>query len=767
MRSPRDLLAGAALLAAALAFLWIWLHAPAGTPAFDVYMYYQPNMLYAKQRLAAGGSGLLWNPWQNCGQPSFGISSTGILYPATLFYLLVDGDLALRLVTVANFLIAGLGAYGLGRELGIGRVAALCGALAFQLGSGSVDLNTWGPQMGAAYVWLPMAMLFCERLLRAPTLGGAVGLGLSLAMSLLPGFPQVVVYAYQLIALRVLWELGTRRAAWSPRTIGLVGLGLLLAPLLTAVHLVPGIEMAARSVRGAALKMNEMQPGSSYTWQTLRLQLAGRYDLFNPIVVIPAAAAGAWWCRRGTRRIGAFYLLAGILYVLLALGEATPLFGLYRRLPLGALFREPGRFTWMSSFCLAVLCGLGVDALLHPTAARWGRLAAPASVVAAMVGLSAMTFTGLLPMELVLGGVLIASGLAVAASARWRPLAALAMTVAMVLGLFLFFPIFSAAQPAATASRFFPKARWGVAVRNFPIRRLIDGAELTRETAALRRFAGRLTPQDRSYFAYEQEDFSFMLKSASLFSLASAQDYEPQAARRYGDYYILMRSGRRLDNLNQFYFPLLGQQMFQRPLLDLAAARYVIVANDVDPPAHFGNPPLYPLEVSDDLRLTLYENPAALARARWVPAATVVADPVALLDRLARGRDDPRALLLLEEPPADGFLGADTGTSDPATVDFTADEPEHVVLRVRAPARGFVHLADQYFPGWEVTVNGAPAPILRANYLFRAVEVPAGESVVEFRYRPASLRIGGAISTLTVLALIAAALWSRRTRAAR
>ncbi|HSP95686.1 MAG TPA: YfhO family protein [Candidatus Dormibacteraeota bacterium] len=767
MRSPRDLLAGALLLAAALAFLWFWLHAPAGTPAFDIYMYYHPNMLYAAQRLAAGGSGLLWNPWQNCGQPSFGISSTGLLYPANLFYLLVDPDLALRLVTVTNFLVAGLGAYALGRELGTGRVAALCGALAFQLGCGSIDLNTWGPQMGGTYVWLPVAMLCCERLLRAPTFAAAVGLGVALALPLLPGFPQVVFYTYQLIALRVLWELLTRRAAWSPRTIGLVGLGLLLAPLLTAVHLVPGIEMAARSVRSAALSMREMQPGSAYTWQTLRLQLAGRYDLFNPIVVVPAAAAGAWWCRRATRRVGAFYLLGGVLYLLLALGEATPLFTLYRRLPLGALFREPARFTWMTSFCLAVLCGLGVDALLHRPAGRWQRLAGPVSVAAAMLGLSAMTFTGLLPMELVLGAVVIASGLAVAASARWRPLAAGAITLAMALGLLLFHPFFSAAQPSATASRFFPRARWGVSVRNFTGRRLIDGEALTREADPLRRFATRLTPQDRSYFSYEAGDFSFMMKSASLFSLASVQDYEPQAARRYGDYYTLMRSGRRLDNLNQFYFPVLGRQEFRRPLLDLAAGRYVIVANDTDPPAHFGQPPLYPLDVSDDLRLTLYENPAALPRARWVPTARVVADPVALLDRLATRGDDPRRVLLLEEPPPGGFLGDRAQAADDAAVDFSVDEPEHVVLRVRAPARGFVHLADQHFPGWEATVNGAPAPILRASYLFRAVEVPAGESVVEFRYRPASLRIGAAISATTVLALIAAALWSRRTRAGR
>jgi len=50
-------------------------------------------------------------------------------------------------------------------------------------------------------------------------------------------------------------------------------------------------------------------------------------------------------------------------------------------------------------------------------------------------------------------------------------------------------------------------------------------------------------------------------------------------------------------------------------------------------------------------------------------------------------------------------------------------------------------------------VNGAPAPILRANYLFRLVEVPAGESTVEFRYTPASVRVGAAISAATLLVL--------------
>lgn len=152
--------------------------------------------------------------------------------------------------------------------------------------------------------------------------------------------------------------------------------------------------------------------------------------------------------------------------------------------------------------------------------------------------------------------------------------------------------------------------------------------------------------------------------------------------------------------------------------------RYVVIADDSQPVEDFGRPPLREVDASDDLRLKLYENPSALPRARWVPEAIVVPDAVSVLRRLSAARDDPRAVLLLEAPPPSGFLGAPSAT--PGRVTIERNEPERVTLRVSAPTRGFVQLADQYYPGWRATVNGEPAAILRADFLFRAVEVPAG-----------------------------------------
>jgi hypothetical protein len=57
----------------------------------------------------------------------------------------------------------------------------------------------------------------------------------------------------------------------------------------------------------------------------------------------------------------------------------------------------------------------------------------------------------------------------------------------------------------------------------------------------------------------------------------------------------------------------------------------------------------------------------------------------------------------------------------------------------------------RYYPGWVATVDRIEVPILRSDFAFRAVSVPAGDHLVEFRYRPASVRYGAWMSALGAL----------------
>jgi hypothetical protein len=138
-------------------------------------------------------------------------------------------------------------------------------------------------------------------------------------------------------------------------------------------------------------------------------------------------------------------------------------------------------------------------------------------------------------------------------------------------------------------------------------------------------------------------------------------------------------------------------------------------------------------------------------------------DPGVRLRRLAAGIDDRRRLALVAAPPPSGFLGV-PGNQAIAEMRFAVDEPERVVLEGTAPERGFVFLADQYFPGWSATVNGQPAAIALANHAFRLVEVPKGPATVEFRYSPPRFFIGVLVSTLTLTAVIAMLVATSRRR---
>jgi hypothetical protein len=300
-----------------------------GAVAFDVYNYFYPNMLHALRSLAGGGKGLLWNPFQNCGQPFFAITESGLLYPFNLVFLVAQPETALRALLFANLVIGGLGSYALGRELGLSRLASLAAALAFVLGNASYQLTVWMPTVQAPYMWMPAAMLCCERLVRAPSLRPALLLGIVLALGLLPGHPQFVLFTCQLVALRLLWALvdgGERRGF--VRALGGVAMAMLLMLLLTATQFYSSLQSIAESVRHTSLAGREIAPRPNDTLASIAQSIQSR-SVTAPFNLISAVLAVTALASTTRRRAALFYFLAGALFLILSLGDATPLGRLY------------------------------------------------------------------------------------------------------------------------------------------------------------------------------------------------------------------------------------------------------------------------------------------------------------------------------------------------------------------------------------------------------------------------------------------------------
>ncbi|MDP8923677.1 MAG: YfhO family protein, partial [Chloroflexota bacterium] len=142
-----------------------------------------------------------------------------------------------------------------------------------------------------------------------------------------------------------------------------------------------------------------------------------------------------------------------------------------------------------------------------------------------------------------------------------------------------------------------------------------------------------------------------------------------------------------------------------------------------------------------DPAVSIYENREAFPRAFVVSEPIWVADADAARARLRAGPFDPRRQVVLEgEAPA----GADqSGIRPDLTPAFVADDGwRAVTIDASSPVGGYLVLTDPYFPGWRAFVDGDEVPIRRADYLFRAVELPPGEHRIQFVFDPPYLGLG-------------------------
>jgi len=159
----------------------------------------------------------------------------------------------------------------------------------------------------------------------------------------------------------------------------------------------------------------------------------------------------------------------------------------------------------------------------------------------------------------------------------------------------------------------------------------------------------------------------------------------------------------------------------------------------------------------------VYENLTGFPRA-WVVDDYRVADREATRSALADDAVDLRRTVLLErEPPITPVAG---DTTAPVTVEDLSDDASSFSVDLDRP--GILVVSEVYYPAWKATVDGSPAPILRANRVLRAIALPAGRHRIEFRYDRSLLEKSAAVSAVTFLLTLLAivgSLVSRRKEA--
>lgn len=109
-----------------------------------------------------------------------------------------------------------------------------------------------------------------------------------------------------------------------------------------------------------------------------------------------------------------------------------------------------------------------------------------------------------------------------------------------------------------------------------------------------------------------------------------------------------------------------------------------------------------------------------------------------------------------------GNVAADTS----ATIKLVEASPKKLRYESQSSADGLAVFSEIYYPGWEATIDGEPTDVIRADYILRALEIPAGNHTVEFTFRPKPYIVGNKItrisSWIVLFVLLGSIVWSFR-----
>ncbi len=689
----------------------------------------------------------LWDPLLGMGAPLFANYQIALLYPPNILLYLVGPIWGQGLLVALHLIWAGLGMYFLARRLGLGVLSRAIAGMGFSL-SGYLVARSGFLSINAAAAWLPWAVLAVDRLVhlnqsaadRNEIIKSGCMLSIVLSFQWLAGHAQTAWYTAIMLAAWVLWRLiGGADLKQALKIVAYVALAGLFAFALCAVQLIPTLEYTLHSYRADTLDAEFALNYSFWPWRLLCLVLPGLFgspalgDYWGygnywedavyfgvlPFLLSVYAVISGWRNKSEHRGTIRFLTVSGLGALVLALGRNTPVFPfLFQHVPTFNMFQAPARWNIVFVFSFALLAAFGIDRLKKPTgrALYWIRLG---TAGAGIIGVAAAASTKLLGgieasfvRAFIIAGIwFFASGILVllkpdTPSLRWDLLAGCIVLLDLLVASHGLIPSVSPSlfeDPSGTMKSL------GSDHRVYMDAVVED--ELKFEWT--HRFDTYLNRDDWHLVR------EYGLPNTTLLDdIPSANNFDPLLPQRY----VLWMNA--LEDTSSVH---------QTELLALMDVRWQAA---VDP--------------SGDMSLIYREIPAA-QRVRWISRAVIAPSYEHAFEMVMDETFDAQETVVLEW--AFNTEEADRNEWGKASIVET-DDPNMVLIKSIAPVDGWVVLSDTWFPGWKASVDDDPTQIYRADFLFRAVRIPAGEHQIRFEYRPSSVRIGFYLSLMAVCLLI-------------
>lgn len=279
---------------------------------------------------------------------------------------------------------------------------------------------------------------------------------------------------------------------------------------------------------------------------------------------------------------------------------------------------------------------------------------------------------------------------------------------------------------------------WGVDKRYIDNSNFVPARQLRQQFTQTQADKEILKDKDPNYrvFAIYRNPFtevntSYFHKSLGGYHGAKLQRYQDLIDNYLvKDYSTMMSSLQQTGSLDGF-----EDLLSTLPVVNMLNTRYIIIHPEMAP----------------------VTNPYAMGNAWFVNDVKVVTSVKEELESLKLVDLSQKAIIHSDfsDKLSEITIGAEGGT-----IELTKYHPDKLEYVANVGSPQLVVFSEIYYPaGWKAYINGKRVPVLRANYILRALSIPAGESIIEFKFEPVSYRVGKIIAVLGSVILLGLIVW--------
>jgi hypothetical protein len=727
------------------------------------YGFFAYPLAHFQQECFRHGELPLWDPYNNCGVPFLAQWNTMPLYPASLIYLLLPLPWSLGFFCLLHLWFAGFGMFFLARQWTGNSFAAAFAGVAFAFNGLTLNLLMW-PSHIATLSWMPWVVLAVELAWRE---GGQkiILAAFAGALQMLAGGPEIIFLTW--ILLLALWVQQFVRG--EPSRIAMLRrfpLVVALVIALAAVQLLPFLDLAAHSQRSAGYADTRWSmPG--WGWSNFLVPMAfGRtwtegvffqYEqswtssYYLGIGALWLALLAIWTVRE--RRV---WLLGAVAMAALifALGENTFVYPALRKIiPQLSLMTYPIKYVTLAVFLAPLLAAFALARFFPLSSTKGGEgrgeeadcsktQIPPPQPSSRSGGAREKTFSP----QYFQTSRLLAIGV---------------ILLALIAGILFWagrFP-FPTDDVHATLLNGLSRAAFLI----------LTGAllfVLTREnTPGLRRIAPLILIFTAWLDVYTHEPAQNPTVPPGVYELNLARArlaMQPQPA--LGESRAMVTPMAAMDFIrfalsdpkNNFLAKRLGY-CANCNLLDAVPkvdGFFSLVPRESDGLISL----LYGVTNADFPRLEDFMGVSQITAPdeffHWQPRRTFL--PLVTAGQKPVFLDDTGTLRALTQPDFDGgkmvFLPPEakslvTVTNQTAARVLSSQfKAQRADIEVEAAEPSLVFVAQTWYHNWRAYVDGQPAPLLRANYAFQAIQVPAGRHYIRLAYEDLAFQFGAAVS---------------------